>query len=52
MKLLTNELQKSYEKAKIYYNCGEKNEYKNAYDIKYCKPGVHNICNLEYSTPN
>ena len=37
MKLLTNELQKSYEIAKICYICKEKFKDKHAKDKKYCK---------------
>ena len=36
MKLFTNELQKSYENAKICYICKEKFNNKHAKDKKYC----------------
>ena len=63
MKLLTNELQESYYKAKICYVCGKKLEDKYANDKKHCKGrdhsyqtgehrgATHNICNLKDSIP-
>ena len=63
MKLLTKEMQESYENAKICYICQEKLENKYVKDKKYCKVKDHNhytgeyrgaahsICNLKYSVP-
>ena len=56
MKLLTKELQKSYENAKICYICKEKFENKYLKDKKYLKVwkkrgAAHSICNLKYSAP-
>ena len=62
MKMLTKELQESYENAKICYICKEKFESKYLKD-KYCKVrdychytrecrgAAHSICNLKYSVP-
>ena len=64
MKLLTKEVQESYENTKICYICKEKFEKKYLEDKKYCKVrdhchhtgeyrgAVHSICNLRYSVPN
>ena len=63
MKLLTKELQESYENAKICYICKEKIENKYVKDNQYCKVrdhrhytgeyrgALHSICNLKYSVP-
>ena len=61
MKLLTKELQESYENAQICYICQEKIENKYLKDQKYCKfsdhshytrkyrGAAHSICNLQYN---
>ena len=63
MKLLTKELQESYENAEICYICKEKFENKYLKDKKYRKVrdhchytgedrgGAHSICNLKYNAP-
>ena len=63
MKLLINELQKSYKNAKICHTCKEKFEGKQAKDKQYHKVRdhchysgdyrgvVHSICNLQCSVP-
>ena len=63
MKLLTNDLQKSYKNALIYYICKDKFEDKHDKDKTYCKARdhchytgdyrstAHNICKLKYSVP-
>ena len=63
MKLLTKELQESYENGKICHIYQEKIENKNVKDSKYCKVRdhrhytgeyrgtVHSKCNLKYSAP-
>ena len=62
-KLLTNEQQELYKKAKIFYICKEKLENKYIIDKKYCKDreycnyageyrgAAHSICNLKYCVP-
>ena len=54
MKSLTNELQKSYENAKIYYVCKEKFEDENYCTVRdHCyftgeyRGAAHSICNLK-----
>ena len=61
MKLLTKELQESYENAKIGYICNKEIENTYLQDKKYCKDhsrytgeyrGVaHGLCSLKYSIP-
>ena len=63
MKLLTNELQESYYKAKICCICGKKFEDKYANDKKCCegrdhsyqtgehRGATHSICNLKDNIP-
>ena len=63
IKSLTNEKQKSYEKRKSFYICGEMLKHKCANDKKYCKVRFHchhkwkfrgaaySIYNLKYSIP-